>query len=293
MIRSMTAYGHGEFAKNNTVFSAEVKSVNSRYRDVVLHMPKSLQMLEDDIRSQVATRVRRGRVEVAIQVKKNGGETEYDLELNRPMVKSYFRIFNQLREEFGLDQNIGTDYLCQMKDVIVVKTQEVDLEETRYGIKEVLKSSLDSLDDMRIQEGKAIEADFLKRLSLIEGYLDDIEKMTPALVEGYRKRLRDKIDRISQDIEIDESRLIQEVAIFADRCDITEEIVRARSHLNQFHNYLSMDDSMGRRLEFLTQEIHREFNTMGAKAGDATISARVVEVKAELEKIREQIQNVE
>lgn len=293
MIKSMTAYGHGEFTLNDTVFIAEIRSVNSRYKDILLHIPKSLQALEDEIRSQISTRVLRGRIEVTVQMKKNGTETEYRLELNRPLVRSYFRIFDQLSEEFGLDQNIRTDFLCQIKDVILVKTQDVDLDETRRGLKEVINMALDSLDVMRLREGKAIEADFRKRLNLIKGYLDNIEQRTPTVVEDYKKRLKDKMNRIAQDVEIDENRLIQEMAIFAERCDITEEIVRARSHLEQFHSYLSVDDAIGRRLDFLTQEIHREINTMSAKANDASISANVVEVKAELEKIKEQTQNVE
>ena len=148
------------------------------------------------------------------------------------------------------------------------------------------------VDDLPVP-GRAIEQDFLKRLGLIEEYLGDIEDMAPNMVEEYRRQLKDKIHRMSQDIEIDESRLIQEVAIFADRCDITEEIVRIRSHLNQFRNYMSMDDSIGRRLDFLIQEINREVNTISGKTFDSSISSRVVEIKAELEKLREQVQNVE
>ncbi|MFH0845011.1 MAG: YicC/YloC family endoribonuclease [Pseudomonadota bacterium] len=293
MIRSMTAFGRGEFILNDTVFTAEIKSVNTRYRDVVLHIPKNLQILEDEIRSRIITRVRRGRIEVTIQVKRNGVDSEYELELNKPMVSSYLKIFHQLKEEYGLDQNIKTDYLCQMKDVIIVKTPEWDLDKTRRGLEAVLIRALDSMDDMRCQEGRIIEEDLHERLNLIEGHLDFIEKRAPMVVQAYKGRLKDKINRISNDMELDENRLIQEVAIFADRCDITEEIVRARSHLKQFRDYLSPDDSVGRRLDFLSQEFHREFNTMGVKASDASISAKVVEVKAELEKIREQVQNVE
>jgi uncharacterized protein (TIGR00255 family) len=146
---------------------------------------------------------------------------------------------------------------------------------------------------MRMVEGQAIEADFLKRLKLIEAYLDDIEQSAPNMIEAYQKRLKEKIHNISQGIELDESRLMQEVAIFADRCDITEEIVRLRSHLKQFQNYMSVDDSIGRRLDFLIQEINREVNTISSKTFDSSISAKVVEIKGELEKLREQVQNVE
>jgi len=289
----MTAYGRGEYNQGNTVFIAELRSLNNRYRDVVLRTPKSLQALEDEIRSQISSKIRRGRIEVFIQMGKSATEAEYDLELNLPLVRSYFRIFKELNEKFGLDEKIRPDYLCQMRDVILFKSPDVEIDEVRPGLQEVLKLALDSLDKMRMEEGRAIEQDFLKRLGLIEEYLSDIEDMAPNMVEEYRRQLKDKIHRMSQDIEIDESRLIQEVAIFADRCDITEEIVRIRSHLNQFRNYMSMDDSIGRRLDFLIQEINREVNTISGKTFDSSISSRVVEIKAELEKLREQVQNVE
>ena len=293
MIRSMTAYGRGEYTHGDTEFVAEIKSVNNRYRDVILRTPKALQVLEDEIRSQISSRTRRGRIEVSVQMAKNGGEVEYDLELNSPLVSSYFKIFKELSEKFGLDDKIRPEYLCQMRDVILFKPEDVNADEARPGLQEVLKQALDSFDEMRIQEGRALEDDFIKRLGLIEKNLETIEKSAPSVVEQYQRRLKDKIQNISQDFEIDETRMIQEVAIFADRCDITEEIVRTRSHLNQFRKYMEMDDSIGRRLDFLIQEINREVNTMSAKASDSTISAKVVEIKAELEKLREQAQNVE
>lgn len=293
MIKSMTAYGRGEYTQKDAVFVAEIKSLNNRHRDLVLRIPKSLQVLEDEIRSQILSRIKRGRVEVSVQMGKNGEEVQYDLELNSPLVSSYIRIFEELSEKFGLDDKIRPEYLCQMRDVILFKPEDVDMDEAQPGLQEVLNEALDSLDKMRIQEGRAIEKDFLKRLGLIEKYLDHIEDRAPSVVEEYRKRLIDKIHNISRDIEMEESRLIQEVAIFADRCDITEEIVRTRSHLKQFRNYMRMEDSIGRRLDFLIQEINREVNTMSAKVFDSTISFKVVEVKAELEKLREQAQNVE
>ena len=289
----MTAYGRGECSEGDTTFTAELKSLNNRYRDVVLRIPKTFQALEDEIRSQIASRVRRGRIEVSIQMGKNAAESEYDLELNLPLVRSLIQIFKDLNEQFGLDDKIAPETLCQMRDVILYKPHDVDIDEARPGIQEVIGLALDSLDKMRLVEGQAIEADFLKRLKLIETYLDDIESRAPTMVEAYQERLKEKMHKISQDIELDESRLMQEVAIFADRCDITEEIVRLRSHLKQFQNYLSVEDSIGRRLDFLIQEINREVNTISSKTFDSSISAKVVEIKGELEKLREQVQNVE
>ena len=286
MIRSMTAYGRGEHSEGDTTFTAELKSLNNRYRDVILRIPKTFQALEDEIRSQIASKVRRGRIEVSIQMEKNAAETEYELELNLPLVRSLIRIFEELNEQFGLDDKIAPETLCQMRDVILYKPHDVDIEEARPALQEVIRLALDSLDKMRRVEGQAIEEDFLKRLKLIEAYLDDIEDGAPTVV-------KEKMHKISQDIELDESRLMQEVAIFADRCDITEEIVRLRSHLKQFQNYMSVDDSIGRRLDFLIQEMNREVNTISSKTFDSSISAKVVEIKGELEKLREQVQNVE
>lgn len=293
MIRSMTAYGRGEHTSKDTRFTVEIKSVNNRYRDILVRSPKSLQALEDDIRSQVASRTQRGRIEVFIQMEKGGEEVEYDLELNMPLVKSYLRIFKQLGETFGLDKNISLESVSQMRDVILVKSAEVDVESVRAALRVVLELALDSYDAMRNQEGKAIEDDFHKRLQLIEAYLNDIKERAPNASNGYEKRLKDKMKRMSADMEIDENRLIQEVAIFSERCDMTEEVVRAMSHLKQFRHYMDMEDAIGRRLDFLLQEINREVNTLSSKAQESSISAKAVEIKAELEKIREQAQNVE
>jgi len=293
LIKSMTAYGRGEYNQGASAFTVELNSLNNRFRDIVLRMPRTLQALEDEIRSQISSRVRRGRVEVSIQMETNSGEGKYQLELNAPLVKSYLRIFRELNKEFGLDEKVSPDSLCQMKDIIIFKTPDVEIDDVRPGLQEVLGLAMESLDKMRMVEGKAIEEDFLKRLKIIEEYLNVIEENAPKIVDEYKRRLEDKIRKISGEMVLDESRLIQEVAIFADRCDITEEIVRFRSHLKQFRDFMSKDDSIGRRLDFLIQEIGREVNTIGSKATDSSISSKVIEIKAELEKLREQVQNVE
>jgi len=293
MIKSMTAYGRGEHRDGNTLFTAELKSLNNRYRDIVLRIPKNFQFLEEEIRAIISSRIRRGRVEVLIQTENSGGEQPYNLELNLPLVGSYFKIFDQLKEKFGIEQEVRIETICQMRDVILFKPEEIDQEKIRLGFREVMGLALDSLDMMRKREGEAIEADLTKRLNLLEQYVNEIRKQTSNLVEEYMKRLKDNINRMLKDVAIDESRIVQEAALFAEKSDITEEIVRIRSHLNQFRRYLSLDDSLGRRLDFLIQEINREVNTLGSKTSDSSISIIVVEMKAELEKLREQIQNVE
>lgn len=292
-MKSMTAYGRGEYILGDKTYTVEIKSVNNRYRDIVLRMPRSLQELEEDIRTFISSRVRRGRLETAIQTSINGKEENYQLELNLPLLKAYQEIFRQLNIELGTDYNLNPEALSQIKDIIIMKPEEIDLEETKSGIIGALTKALDALDEMKNREGDALADDIKMRLALIKNHLDDIKTRVPHIVEGYRDKLKSRLEPIMPNIEMDEIRLAQEVAILAERSDITEEIVRAGSHLNQFQEIMSLDDSIGRRLDFLLQEINREVNTMSSKASDADISARVVEIKAELEKIREQIQNVE
>jgi len=292
-MKSMTAYGRGEYPLGDKTYTVELKSVNNRYRDIVLRMPRSLQELEEDIRTFISSRVRRGRLETTIQTSINGKEENYQLELNVPLLKAYQEIFRQLNIELGTDDNPNPETLSQIKDIIIMKPEEIDLEETKSGIPGALTVALDALDEMKNREGKALAEDINMRLALIKNHLDDINTSVPRIVEEYQEKLKTRLETLMPDMEIDEARLAQEIAIFAERSDITEEIVRAGSHLNQFHEIMNIDDSIGRRLDFLLQEINREVNTMSAKASNADVSARVVEMKAELEKIREQIQNVE
>jgi uncharacterized protein (TIGR00255 family) len=293
MIKSMTAFGRGEYELNNTLFSVELKTLNNRYREIILRVPNSLQELEEEIKSMISSRVRRGRVEVSLQMSKKDKENAYNLDLNLPLLKSYVAIFRRMNDEFGLGETIRPDYLCQVKDMITMKPEETDINESCTCIKMAVEKALNSLDVMRAQEGKAIEDDFVLRLDLIEMHMNVIEERSPIVVDEYKEKLKNRIEALMEDIHADENRLAQEIAIFASRCDITEEIVRTRSHLKQFRNYMSMDDSVGRRLDFLTQELNREINTISSKASDSLISTRAVEVKAELEKLREQVQNVE
>ncbi len=293
MIKSMTGYGRGETTAGGNRYVSEVKTVNNRYKDVILRGPKAIQGIEDEVRAWVSERIKRGRVEVSLQMIKEGEGIEYELELNMPLVQSYLRLFHRLNEECGLNEKVRSEDLCQMKDVIVYRAEEVDLDQARAAFRGVVGMALDSCDLMRVKEGEAIEQDFSKRLDLIEGHLGETAKRAPLVVQEYRKKLHQRIEQLLQGAPADEGRLAQEVAIFADRADITEELVRARSHLHQFREYMHQDDAVGRRLEFLLQELQREINTMSSKASDLVISSTSVEIKAELEKLREQVQNVE
>jgi len=293
LIKSMTAYGRGEYQKGDIVFVAEMRSLNNRYRDIILRIPKNYQILENELKSIISNRIRRGRVEVTVQLENNGETGPYNFELNLPLVDSYFKVFNELVERFGLDQEIELGSVLQMKDAIFLKPEERDVAEMKIGFETALGQALDSLDEMRLKEGNAIRTDLVNRLGLLEKYLNTVDKRAPILVEEYREKLNDRINHMLKDVAVDESRLAQEVALFSERSDVTEEIVRIRSHLQQFREYLSFDDALGRRLDFLIQEINREVNTLSSKASDSSISKVSVEMKAELEKLREQIQNVE
>ena len=293
MLRSMTGYGRGESKSEDKTVIAEVKSVNNRFRDIVVRLPRALQPLEDDIRSRVSAKVRRGRVEVSIQVEKKEGQAESALDLNLPLAKSYYRILTKVCDEFKLEKTIRPEEICQMKDVVCYKPEEMNIEEIRASLAPALEAALDACDGMRVQEGRALEVELEGRLSRIEAYLQQIEEGASQVLEIWKKKTRDRIQQLLQGTEIDEGRLAQEMVYFADRSDITEEIVRSRSHLAQFRQSISGNESVGRKLDFLVQELHREINTIGSKASDAAISSKAVEVKVELEKLREQVQNVE
>lgn len=292
MLKSMTAYGRSDLELGKNLLTAEIKTLNNRYRDIILRLPAALQGHEEFIRAEISDKVKRGRIEASIQVT-SCDETSYNLELNRPLLEAYKSIFNEMNREFGTDEKIKPEFFLQLRDAIIQKTAEPDPEEVKNALSRLLGQTLDSLEIMRVNEGKALTNDLDKRLTLIKEYLDKIEERAPSVVAEYKEKLKNRIEAISDELEVDEARLAQEVALFAGRCDITEEIVRAGSHLVQFHAYMEMDDSIGRRLDFLIQELNREINTISSKASDSIISTSAVEVKAELEKIREQIQNIE
>jgi uncharacterized protein (TIGR00255 family) len=215
------------------------------------------------------------------------------LELNRPLVKAYIQVFKELNEELECKQRIDPSFFCQLKDIIITKQDSIDIENVWPDLEDVINKAVHSMESMRINEGRALEKDFLERLNRITRYIDEIRTRTTVIVESYRDKLRQRINKLIKHIEINEDRLIQEVALIADRSDITEELIRVESHLEQFRNFINQDDVIGRRLDFLLQEINREVNTMGSKAADSLVSQLAVEIKAELEKLREQIQNVE
>ncbi len=292
MLKSMTAYGRAESTRSDLEYIVEIRSVNHRYREIALKLPQSLLPFEDIVRSLVSERVKRGRVDISVQLKGNG-EKGVMLELNLPVVRAYRDIFNALKQELGSEQPLDLSLFSQIKDAIIIRQYGMDLERMEPDLRVVMDEAFDSWEEMRIDEGKAIERDFLERLDTIRGYVDDIRQRAEQASTWYRDKLLQRINKLEKSIEINEDRLMQEVAFMAEKADITEELIRIESHLDQFKKYMAQDDAVGRRLDFLLQEINREVNTIGSKAADSLISHLVVEIKAELEKLREQTQNVE
>lgn len=293
MIRSMTAFGSGDVEKGDTRYTAEVRTLNHRHRDMVLRLMKTHQSLEEGLRGLISSRIPRGRIEVSFQIEKTGETLPYDVELNLTLAEAYLRVFRQLADHAGVDAKMPLESLLNIKDIILIKPETTDLAAIGEGFQEALNRALDTLDEMKVREGRAILTDFNERLDRLEAHVDAIHVQAPQLTEAYRERVTEKLTDMLDGAPLDENRLVQEVALLAERSDITEETVRIRSHLSQFREYLSMDDAVGRRLDFLIQELHREVNTLGVKAADSAISKRVVEMKAELEKLREQVQNIE
>ena len=292
MIKSMTGFGRGEWQEDEKRVEVEVKSFNHRYLDISPHLPRRLNSLEAQVRNVIKQRVSRGRVEVSVQIE-DSSLVEQRLELDVPLARDYHLGLKTLQQELGIPGEIRLETLANFRDIFTRKEVETDLEKEWASLQAALEAALRSLEQMRQDEGLALRGDFLGRLRAIEEMAQEIEKKAPLALEACRDRLAERVQELSRGLPVDEARLAQEVAYLAERSDITEELVRIRSHLNQFREMLDASEPAGRKLEFLLQEINREANTIGSKASDAGIAQVAVEIKSELEKMREQVQNVE
>ena len=293
MIKSMTAFAAAENTVDQLTVTAEIRSYNSRHLDIFLRIPPAYQSLEDQIKTLIADRVSRGRVEIRVQVD-DSSETASELEVDFSRAKALVSAFNDLKSQFDLKNDITLDLLINAGGLIktVEKVQKEDI--AWPVIRDCIQLALDDYEAMRQKEGDFIAEDFEQRLSFIDGCLEQIYKKSEGLLMHYQQRLKERIAQLTQNsVELDPARIAQEAAFLADRSDIAEEIVRAKSHLNQFRQMMHAVEPAGRKLNFLLQELNREFNTMGSKVCNADVAHLVIEVKSELEKIREQIQNVE
>ncbi|WP_103895750.1 YicC/YloC family endoribonuclease [Caloramator fervidus] len=292
MIKSMTGYGRGEVEENNRKFVIELKSVNNRYLDVNIRLPKQLLALEDNIRKYISSKISRGKVDVFINQEKFA-DNDIKISLDEKVAQYYYNVFMQLKEKFNLSEEIGLSLFTKFSDIIIVEKNEEDYESIWETMKKALDQALSVFIDMRIREGLKLKQDILEKCNIISQKVDEIERRSPMVVEEYKEKIRERISEFLKDVEVDETRLLNEVAFFADKVNINEEIIRLKSHIEQLKNTLESEEAVGRKLDFLLQEMNRETNTIGSKANDLVISNLVIDIKSELEKIREQIQNIE
>ena len=293
MIKSMTGFARVEKTNKEFMVIFEIRSYNSRYLNIVLRVPHGYHLLEDKIRSLIAKRVTRGHIEAKVQIK-NDFDKGYDYEINMSKAKAYHDALRRLKNDFNLDPEISVDLLAREDGVIMPTEINRNVEADLPAIEDCINNAMDDLDAMRRKEGDFIAKDFHGRLNFIEQSIEKIEKGSDNLLSYYQERLKGRISVLTKGVaEIEPVRIAQEAAFLADKSDISEEILRAKSHIKQFRDTIDSDESAGRKLNFLLQEFNREFNTMGSKAQSANISHMIVEVKSELEKIREQLQNVE
>jgi uncharacterized protein (TIGR00255 family) len=291
----MTGYGSAESVLKNKRIVIEIRSVNHRNLDISIRLPGILLPLEAEIKKKISKRFLRGRVEVSVRITSGGLdlEDERKFELNLPFIRNYYSLLTKLQEELNLKGEIPLNMIAGLKGAIIPSEVEMDLEAAWEEVKKALDNSIDVLIEMREKEGEAIYRDFLFRLDIVRNSLNSVKSKAPQIVLEYKERLSNRVKELAEDIEIDESRLCQEVAIMAEKSDITEEIVRFESHIGQFYEMLESSGAVGRKIDFLLQEMNREVNTIGSKCSDAEISYNVIEIKNELSRLREQIQNVE
>ena len=291
-MKSMTGFGCGEASNDCLVYRVEVGSVNRKQADIVVNLPRELNSLDSRIRKQVSETVSRGRIHVGVSLKSvesKGGS----LSINLPLAKEYTEAMAKLEEHLGLDGLVSKFDPSRASGVIELGETLPDPEDAWPFLEDALKESLSELLEMRSTEGAHLKSDLESRLTKLKGFLQKISEQSPNVVKKYRDNLIKRLDGAGIELNLDDERLIKEIGIFADRCDISEEVTRLESHFAQCHKYFESDQAVGRPLDFLVQEMGREINTIGSKANDASIAQIIVESKTELEKIREQIQNIE
>jgi uncharacterized protein (TIGR00255 family) len=293
MINSMTGYAAAEKASDQFVTTVEIRSYNSRHLDIVLRGLQGYNGLEDRVKTMVHERLVRGRIEIKIKVSEPENAAVV-FEIDRPKATAFLEAVQQLRDNFDVDGPVSLDLLIGTGGVLRPVQTELDLEMIWPVLEECLGEALESLNGMRAREGAYISSDLDGRLDRVKDLLDRISSSSEGLLEFYQSRLKERLAALTHGaVELDPARVTQEAALLADRSDISEEIVRAGSHIAQFRQYMAAPEACGRKLNFLLQELNREFNTMGAKAGKASTGHLIVEAKAEFEKIREQVQNIE
>ena len=292
MVKSMTGYGRAVETVNGREFTVELRSVNNRYLDCTVKLPRMLSFAEDSVKQAVKGTISRGKVDVFISLRSEGA-ADVKISLNEAMVEGYLAAMHQMAKDYGIREDISVSLLSRMPDVFTVEKPEVDEERLLADLMSVVDKALEHYDAMRTAEGKALENDLRSRGQTILALVEQVEAGSGQTVADYRTRLENKLKEVLANTAIDESRILTEAAIFADKVAVDEETVRLRSHLDQMNNMLTAGGAIGRKLDFLLQEMNRESNTIGSKCSDVRLARIVVDIKAELEKIREQTQNIE
>ena len=292
MIKSMTGYGRAVETVNGREFTVELRSVNNRYLDCSVRLPRILSFGEDAVKQAVKNAVSRGKVDVFISVRSEGGD-EVQVTLNKAVLESYLTAMRQMVEEYGVADDISVSAVSRMPEVFSLEKPQVDEEQLLADLLAVTAKALGSYDVMRTTEGQALAQDLRNRGNTILELVTQVEKGNAQTVVDYRTKLENKLKEVLNNTAIDEARILTEAAIFADKVAVDEETVRLRSHLQQMNTMLDGGGAVGRKLDFLLQEMNREANTIGSKCTDVNLARIVVDIKAELEKIREQTQNIE
>ena len=292
MLRSMTGYGRGKYEIDSREYIVEIKSVNNRYSDISIKMPKAISFLEENIKKLISSAITRGKVEVFITFNNNSDKCR-SISINKDLAKSYIEEMKHLAEEANINSNIEVIDVMKMPDVLNIM---LDKDDETLITEELTKCTLEAIGNfikMREIEGEKIKEDLTTRINSISEKIEKVNSISTGLVEEYIVKLKKRINELLQPNIVDESRLAQEIVIYSDKCSIEEEITRMKSHISQFLSLLDKNNSNGKKIDFLIQEMNRETNTIGSKANNLDITKYVVEVKTELENIREQIQNIE
>jgi uncharacterized protein (TIGR00255 family) len=292
MVTSMTGFGRGEAAEGGLTAVVEIRSVNSRFLEVSSRLPRSLSLRENEIKEILRQQIVRGKISVVVSVERNNGEV-VPLRINASTARAYYRLLSDLKKALRLRETIKLEHLLQFSDILEQEEGDSADEAEWEVVRRALESALVGFQEMRSQEGKELQADLTARIALLTQRLDEVEVLSRSQVPRERERLRERIRQLIENEKLDENRLELEIALLADRLDVTEECVRFRSHNKFFLEALKGKDAAGRRLNFLVQEMNREINTIGSKSSAQEIAHLVVGMKEELERIREQLQNIE
>ncbi|RJO64117.1 MAG: YicC family protein [Myxococcales bacterium] len=292
MIRSMTGFGAAEITVGVMRHRIEIKAVNGKFCDVKIKLPQDYSSLEVNVQQTIRSAINRGHIEIYVSRDIGSGDGPTGVVVNWALAESYYKAYQSIRHKFGIGQDVSLAMVTNAREVITFQQRDENIDAVWIKLEEGIKAAVAAVVRMREAEGKTLAVDMAGRCNAIREMVGQVNKLAPTILEQYKKRLEEKIAAVNP-AEIDESRLAQEIVYFSDRSDITEEVTRLRSHLQQFLHFLNAEEPVGRKLDFIVQEMNREANTIGSKCSSAEVAQLVVEIKTELEKLREQIQNIE